>query len=231
MNWLAEDDNYSKWHGDGNKTKGGITKEQMVQDVADLINSKGVKSQWTWHQVKSKIERIEEQRKQAFEFSTSVTGAGKKDDDKLFEDSVLRYWIFSMCLLINFRIYWLWFQNATPTILIFYMRTMHMIATWKTLTMTVTLQTLKQLTAASTKQYSSNQGISLTKHSTKTKTSSKATMKPSSNSSRRGKNVFKPDISARRDELMCDFLESTIAKKKRAHEDNGEHIEKLAKQF
>ncbi len=106
-----------------------------------------------------------------------------------------------------------------------------MIATWKTLTMTVTLQTLKQLTAASTKQYSSNQGISLTKHSTKTKTSSKATMKPSSNSSRRGKNVFKPDISARRDELMCDFLESTIAKKKRAHEDNGEHIEKLAKQF
>ncbi len=82
VNWLAEGDNYSKWCGDGEKKKGGIIKVQIAQDVANLINTKGVITPRTWQQVKSKIEHIEAQMKQAFEFSTCITGAGKSQSDK-----------------------------------------------------------------------------------------------------------------------------------------------------
>ncbi len=41
--------------------------------------------------------------KQAFEFSTSVAGSGKQDDNKLFEDSVLRFCPFFNVLADKFQ--------------------------------------------------------------------------------------------------------------------------------
>ncbi len=181
----------------------------MAQDVADIINSKGVKSQRTWQQVKSKIERIEAQMKQAFEWCTCETGAGKKDGDKSFEDSVLKYCPFFNELVDKF-------QDRSAMV---------------PKCNTDDVDFLHD-DALDNNSDDSNDSKSTNSRTGKTKTSSKKlSNKTSSRSSRKGKLNYVQDAAARRDELMCQFLETTIAKKKRVHEDDGEHIERLAKQF
>ena len=62
-----------EWRG---KRNGGVTKKQLADNIAILINSKGVHLKRNGAQIQSKIEHMEKQFRVAHDFANSQTGAG-----------------------------------------------------------------------------------------------------------------------------------------------------------
>jgi hypothetical protein len=80
INWLTTPGNYSfKWRG---KCKDGKTKNKVCLEIANLINKSGVRFPRNAAEVLSKVHYIKKQFKSAYDFATSVTGAGLEDSDK-----------------------------------------------------------------------------------------------------------------------------------------------------
>ena len=89
LDWLMFPGNYAnKWRGKDNK---GRKKNQVAGDIAKLINDSGVLVKRDNRQVKNKIQHLERQFREAFDFANTETGAGLKEGDLvLFDDAVMQ---------------------------------------------------------------------------------------------------------------------------------------------
>jgi len=79
LDWLLTPGNYSNlWRGKDNK---GANKKQVAGAIADLINKSGVVVERDAKQVMNKIQHIERQFREAYDFSNTETGQGLQEGD------------------------------------------------------------------------------------------------------------------------------------------------------
>ncbi|KAL7463808.1 hypothetical protein ACHAXS_004163 [Conticribra weissflogii] len=92
VNWLANQNNYNLWRGDTSGERMGLTKTEIATNLAKMLNDSGVKVRRTTQTVRCKIENIESQMRLAFDWESSVTGAGLKERDPQgsFHESLLQ---------------------------------------------------------------------------------------------------------------------------------------------
>ncbi len=77
IEYLNTDENFSNWRC----PHGGVTKLELAANIGKFIFGKGVKVERTAEQVKSKIEWIEGAMRSAYDFTTSQTGEGIKENE------------------------------------------------------------------------------------------------------------------------------------------------------
>ena len=89
LDWLLFPGNYNdKWRGKDNK---GLNKKQVAMEIAQLINDSGVLVSRDHKAVKNKIQHLERQFREAYDFANTETGAGLKEQDGvLFDDAVMQ---------------------------------------------------------------------------------------------------------------------------------------------
>ena len=89
LDWLLFPGNYAnKWRGKDNK---GRNKKQVALEIAQLINDAGVVVQRDDRQVRNKIQHLERQFREAFDFANTETGAGLLENNRgAFDDAVLQ---------------------------------------------------------------------------------------------------------------------------------------------
>ena len=82
--------NYSKFCN-GKTGTGGSRKKDVCYQIADMINSAGVRKIHTGKQVESKIKHLENSFQKAYEFSFTETGQGLMEQSEgTFHDAVLK---------------------------------------------------------------------------------------------------------------------------------------------
>ena len=77
IEYLNTDENFSNWRC----PHGGVTKLELAANIGKFIFGKGVKVEHTAKQVKAKIEWIEGAMRSAYDFTTSQTGEGIKENE------------------------------------------------------------------------------------------------------------------------------------------------------
>lgn len=89
FDWILFPGNYAnKWRGKDNK---GQKKKQVATDIAKTINDAGVLVPRDDRQVRNKIQHLERQFREAFDFANTETGAGLLEKDVgAFDDAVLQ---------------------------------------------------------------------------------------------------------------------------------------------
>lgn len=89
LDWLMFPGNYNdKWRGKGNK---GQKKKQVAMEIAQVINDAGVLVKRDDRQVRNKIQHLERQFRDAYDFANTETGAGLlKEDQVVFDDAVMQ---------------------------------------------------------------------------------------------------------------------------------------------
>jgi hypothetical protein len=87
LDWILTPGNYTnKWRGKDNK---GINKRQVAAMIADLINKAGVVVERDAKQVINKIQHLERQFRDAYDFCNTETGQGLQENDPQgFDDAV-----------------------------------------------------------------------------------------------------------------------------------------------
>jgi hypothetical protein len=88
MDWILTPGNYAnKWRGKDNK---GVNKKQMAALIADSINKAGVVVERDAKQVLNKIQHLERQFREAYDFSNTETGQGLQEGDPAGFDAAVR---------------------------------------------------------------------------------------------------------------------------------------------
>ena len=89
LDWLMFPGNYNnKWRGKDNK---GRKKKHIAMEIAQIINDAGVLVKRDHKQVRNKIQHLERQFREAYDFANTETGAGLMTEDKVvFDEAVMQ---------------------------------------------------------------------------------------------------------------------------------------------
>lgn len=88
LDWILTPGNYTnKWRGKDNK---GVNKKQVAAMIADLINKAGVVVERDAKQVTNKIQHLERQFRDAYDFCNTETGQGLQANDPEGFDGAVR---------------------------------------------------------------------------------------------------------------------------------------------
>ena len=98
LDWLLTPGNYTnKWKGKDNK---GVSKKQTAATIARMMNEAGVKVERDGKQVLNKIQHLERQFRDAYDFCNTETGQGLEENDpEGFEGAVRKICLYYFDLL------------------------------------------------------------------------------------------------------------------------------------